>query len=100
MKNNYFKRNWDLLGLWVLSPILFLIVNIVFRRIIRVDWNSFYGDTYIFLISILIFFLVALFRNAFVNDLKKSLLRWLFLLIPIIILGLIWIVAIGGGLQL
>ncbi|MDD5193780.1 MAG: hypothetical protein PHF67_04325 [Candidatus Nanoarchaeia archaeon] len=90
MVNNYFKRNWDLLGLWILSPALFLIVNIIFRRIIGVNLNSFYGDTYTFLILILIFFLIGLFRNAFVSNLRKNWLRWIFLIIPIILLLLIW----------
>ena len=90
-RESYLSRNWDLLGLWMLILLSFLIILISFMRIVVINLNLFRSV----LIFILIFAAIGLLRNIFMKNLRKNFLRWILLITPLLLLFILSTIARG-----
>jgi len=66
--DGYFKRNWDLLGLWIVPILLFVIIHFIAISLFKVNVNSFTMDRWLTIVILAIFFFIALFRNILIKD--------------------------------
>jgi hypothetical protein len=94
IKNKFIKNNWDIILAYVLPVIIIIITfgSISSCYEFSCIGNIIFGFMTSFLLTI-IFSGIALFRNIRNKKLKKSLIRWIFTIIPLVVAisGLIYL---------